>query len=69
MATFAEFIPTLEGLSTSIPNGDIAWIMVVLTAAFGFVQLAKQQEPEAQSWALTLAVVTVFGALLWVAVG
>jgi hypothetical protein len=53
----------------AIPNGDIAWIMLVLTAVFGFVQLAKQQEPEAQSWALTLAVVTVFSALLWIALG
>jgi hypothetical protein len=41
--------------------------MLVLTAAFGFVELTKRQEPEAHSFAMTLAVVTVFSALLWVA--
>jgi hypothetical protein len=52
-----------------MPKGDIAWLLVVGITAIGFVRLAQQQDPEAHAWAMTLAVVTIFGALLWVAVG
>jgi desulfoferrodoxin (superoxide reductase-like protein) len=51
----------------TIANGDIAWLMVVCTAALGFVELTKHQEPQAHFFAMTVAWVVVASALLWVA--
>jgi desulfoferrodoxin (superoxide reductase-like protein) len=53
----------------SIPHGDIAWLMVVCTAALGFVELTKYQEPQAHFFAMIAASVIVASALLWVALG
>jgi len=52
-----------------IPKGDMVWLMLVMVAALGFVELSRHQEPQAFTFVTTAAWVTVFSALLWVVLG
>jgi hypothetical protein len=47
----------------------MVWLMLVMVAALGFVELSRKQEPQAYLFASTAAWVTVFSALLWVVMG
>jgi hypothetical protein len=50
-------------------RADATWMMLVIAASLGMVELTKRQEPEALDFAQTLAMVTVAAALLWTVLG
>ena len=50
-----------------IPKGDIVWMLTVTSAALGFVELSRRQGEGEHSFAMTLALVVVVSALMWVA--
>jgi hypothetical protein len=50
-------------------RADATWVMLVCVACLGFVELTRRQEPEALDFVQTLAIVTVFSALLWAVLG
>ena len=52
-----------------IPKGDIVWMLTVTSAALGFVELSRRQGEGEHSFAMTLALVVVVSALIWVAIG
>jgi len=52
-----------------IPKGDIVWMLTVTSAALGFVELSRRQGEGEHSFAMTLALVVVVSALMWVALG
>jgi hypothetical protein len=52
-----------------IPKSDILWLLVVATIAFSFVELHRRADSGEHFFAVTVALVTVATALLWVAIG
>jgi len=52
-----------------IPKGDLTWMLLVMTAALGFVELSRRQGEGEHLFAMTLALVVVVSALMWVALG
>jgi len=52
-----------------IPKGDIVWMLTVTSAALGFVELSRRQGEGEHLFAMTLALVVVVSALMWVAIG
>ena len=52
-----------------MPKGDVVWLITLTSAALGFVELSRRQGEGEHSFAMTLALVVVVSALIWVALG
>jgi hypothetical protein len=50
-------------------KSDVIWIIAVASAALGFVELSRRQGEGEHLFAMTLALVVVVSALIWVALG